>query len=700
MNKSNSLLSALIIPLCSPFVLQDAHAQIAPISDYFVSARTTSGPQINSTKDSAILYTHLVRIEDAASFQIKFGRTKLAEGTQLRMTSFQDGATQHLNATTLEQWRNKSAWFNGSTVLVELIAKPNTRTSHVTIDGVMMIEQFGEDRSICGDTDDRVLSYENRDARAIPIGCTAWIIDDSNHTLLTAGHCAESADDIAVVEFNVPLSDSNGNIQHPGPEDQYASDPVSLQSYYSQIGDDWAYFGCFPNTETGLTPYQAQDDYYVLSNTAPIVKGQDITICGFGVTYAGTPATYNQAQKIHTGPYAALNGTAIGYQTDTSGGNSGSAVLNEATGEAIGIHTNAGCSASGGENWGCAIHNSGLQNALANPQGVCIPNILIYNFPYTLPYDILPNITTAYQFEIGAGEEQPIPDLVKVVLLVNGNQTILNTTHLGGDSYEVTFPTFNCDDVVDYYFKAQGDGGTIVYHPYNAPGNQHKIVVGEIIAKVAMTENFDDGIPSSWTASGLWTSTTSCMPSGECDGGPAAYFGLTSSCTYDDGSGPAGSLMTPAIPIDSFAGDFTLSFCSAIETENLDGYDDTDLYINGALYASIDESANWQLIEIDLTGITGNTIQIEWRFDAGDKILNDFRGWHVDGVQLVAQSIECDDTVGCVADITGDSIVNVSDLLLVIDQWGNANSPADITGDGIVNVSDLLEVVGNWGECP
>jgi hypothetical protein len=31
---------------------------------------------------------------------------------------------------------------------------------------------------------------------------------------------------------------------------------------------------------------------------------------------------------------------------------SGSAVLNEATGEAIGIHTNAGCSSNGAENWG------------------------------------------------------------------------------------------------------------------------------------------------------------------------------------------------------------------------------------------------------------------------------------------------------------------------------------------------------------
>ena len=50
-------------------------------------------------------------------------------------------------------------------------------------------------------------------------------------------------------------------------------------------------------------------------------------------------------------------------------------------------------------------------------------------------------------------------------------------------------------------------------------------------------------------------------------------------------------------------------------------------------------------------------------------------------------------------DINGDGYVNVTDLLAVIDQWGQTDSPADVTGDGVVDVTDLLEVVGNWGPC-
>ena len=71
-------------------------------------------------------------------------------------------------------------------------------------------------------------------------------------------------------------------------------------------------------------------------------------------------------------PFVDSFGDTLQYAVDTSGGNSGSAVLNENTGEAIGIHTHAGCNSSGG-NHGTAIDQAGLQSALANPQGVCVP---------------------------------------------------------------------------------------------------------------------------------------------------------------------------------------------------------------------------------------------------------------------------------------------------------------------------------------
>lgn len=57
----------------------------------------------------------------------------------------------------------------------------------------------------------------------------------------------------------------------------------------------------------------------------------------------------------------------------------------------------------------------------------------------------------------------------------------------------------------------------------------------------------------------------------------------------------------------------------------------------------------------------------------------------------------------CPGDITGDDVVNVIDLLLVINLWGNPRALdgiADINRDGFVNVLDLLAVISGWGPCP
>jgi 1,4-alpha-glucan branching enzyme len=52
----------------------------------------------------------------------------------------------------------------------------------------------------------------------------------------------------------------------------------------------------------------------------------------------------------------------------------------------------------------------------------------------------------------------------------------------------------------------------------------------------------------------------------------------------------------------------------------------------------------------------------------------------------------------CIADLTGDGVVNVSDLLVIIGAWGTPN--ADITGDTMTDVSDLLIAIGEFGPCP
>ena len=52
-----------------------------------------------------------------------------------------------------------------------------------------------------------------------------------------------------------------------------------------------------------------------------------------------------------------------------------------------------------------------------------------------------------------------------------------------------------------------------------------------------------------------------------------------------------------------------------------------------------------------------------------------------------------------VADVNGDGIVNIQDLVLVSGQFGKTGEhKADVNGDGVVNILDLVWVAGAFGK--
>lgn len=63
---------------------------------------------------------------------------------------------------------------------------------------------------------------------------------------------------------------------------------------------------------------------------------------------------------------------------------------------------------------------------------------------------------------------------------------------------------------------------------------------------------------------------------------------------------------------------------------------------------------------------------------------------------------DCQDDA-CPGDISGNGVVDVSDLLQVISDWGASGGPSDCASsagaipDGVVNVTDLLYIISQWG---
>ncbi|MDZ4773992.1 MAG: hypothetical protein SGI72_12755 [Planctomycetota bacterium] len=307
-----------------------------------------------------------VEIPNASWLRLRFSDIDIASSASLRIVSLADGAVQTHSQRTAEEWNFTSAYFNGSSVWVEVLAQPNSGSSRVRLESVTSGIPIPPAPSQCGPTDDRVFSSDPRVGRLQPSTCTAFLVDHCSRALMTAGHCTGGYN---VVEFNVPISSAGGNAVHPPPSDQYAVDFVSLQSSVVATGSDWAIFGCFANPNTGKTPFEAQQVAFVRQNPPLFDATLQMRVTGFGNDL--TPPSANFAQQTHAGPYFNVSGNIVRYLADTTGGNSGSPVILEANGKVIAIHTNGACDVGfTNANYGTSLANTGLNAALNNPLGV------------------------------------------------------------------------------------------------------------------------------------------------------------------------------------------------------------------------------------------------------------------------------------------------------------------------------------------
>lgn len=329
----------------------------------------------------AVVYANTLYFEGAAWTRLDFDEaaTQLAEGEVLRVTSLLDGHVQHLTQDHLRRWSFTSAYFNGDAVKVEVLGTQETAAARVVVEGAWVGERANGTsiQSICGPNDERTLSEDPRAGRWMTSGgCTGWLIGSprrgQSNCMLTAGHCGAGSP-AGVLQFNVPLSSGTGGIVNPPPSEQFPGVAGTNLGTNGGVGNDWLIMELDINSETGLTAIEhAGGLSYRLAATAPPATSQELRITGYGVTEADLPREWSQVQKTHAGAYTSLSGTSLRHTVDTTGGNSGSAIEDETTGLAIGIHTHGGCSRTGsGSNAATAIGHPDLQAAIAEKAFVC-----------------------------------------------------------------------------------------------------------------------------------------------------------------------------------------------------------------------------------------------------------------------------------------------------------------------------------------
>jgi len=490
-------LSGLAALVSTTVLAATASAQTAALHEQTVDAGHDTGWVANPGTTEAVTAWFVADVPAAPWVRLHFGDVQLdgdplsGVATQLRITSLQDLGVQVLDARTLEQWQRTSAYFNGGSVLVEVVAPPGAGPSRVRLASIQAELATGLEATICGATDDRVLSADPRAARVIPVGCTVWLIDDCAKCFLTAGHCAGTG--LQVVQFNVPLSTASGSLQHPPPSDQYAVDVTSKVTNGGQgVGNDWGYFGVFANSTTGLTPFQAQGQTYVLAAPPPFSATDVIRITGYGTD--SSPSAWNQVQQTNTGTWMSANGSALNYATDTTGGNSGSPILHEATGTAIGIHTHGGCSTSPGTgNNGTASTLAALQSALASPTGVCAAGIVpAGSLPERVPAGTPTLVRLQALTPLVPGSAE-----VRVRSNASGAFVALPMTEVSGGVHEAWLPPFDCGDAPEFFFAATTSACGVATSPAGAPASSYALEVGTTVVLLADDFQTDQG----WTAS-------------------------------------------------------------------------------------------------------------------------------------------------------------------------------------------------------
>ena len=598
--------AALALHLSAPGQVAPDHSQTVAIAiDSGLVANTVTAPA--GVGLAQVVWSTVVMVPGSSWLRLRYAGVMLSgqatpggDGSFLRITSLRDGAvmTQHL--LHVGQWQDTSAYFNGDAVQVELLAFPGTGQNRLVIDQVLAGPLTPiTTESICGNTDDRTLSTDPRCARNQPTGCTSWMIDDCNHCFLTAGHCAGSG--LQVVQFNVPLSTTSGSLQHPPPSDQYAVDPASLQTHGGLgVGNDWAYFGVFPNSVTGLTPFQANGGQaFALQPTPPAVGAQQIRITGYGSTTSPVSPTWYLVQKTHAGPYATFTGTTVQYVTDTTGGNSGSPVIVDGTNQAIGIHTHGGCNPTGGQNSGTGSNHVGLQAALADPAGVCYCPELEFAFPNGLPASLSPTGGTPIRVQLSGPIALQPGTLVLHVTSSAGTATAI-AAPLGAGLHEVVAPAVPCGETVLFHFNATGVNSTAYASPAGAPAQRYSALAAETLTTIRA---FDfNTAPAGWTVvntnlqAGAWqrgVPIDSRGPDGDFDGSGQCW--VTGNQNNVDVDGGPTTLLTDTVDL-SGAGDPRVRFAVWFANDDNDDRLQVD--------ASNDGGANWTNV-LDLGPFAG-----------------------------------------------------------------------------------------------
>jgi subtilisin family serine protease len=160
---------------------------------------------------------------------------------------------------------------------------------------------------------------------------------------------------------------------------------------------------------------------------------------------------------------------------------------------------------------------------------------------------------------------------------------------------------------------------------------------------VVMHDDAENG-ENSWFAEGLWHQTNHRASSGTC----SWYYGRENAWNYDTGEGNSGTLTSGIIDLSAYE-DAVLLFNQYREVESYGGG-----YDMCSVEASDDGGVSWEVVwqmgssspcegewgdsgVLALSDFAGRFLMLRFTFDTVDDSYNDYEGWYVDDIRLIAE---------------------------------------------------------------
>lgn len=353
-------------------------------------------------------------------------------------------------------------------------------------------------------------------------------------------------------------------------------------------------------------------------------------------------------------------------------------------------------------------------------------NYLTFTFPNGLPATVSPSGGTTVRVNVAGRLASPQANSGQLHYNAGAGFVTVPMTAVSSTEYDAVFPALPCGSTVSYYFSANNTLGDT----YNSPGDAPTVVYSAPVASnvtLQLNETFETN--TGWTAgmagdtatTGVWTRVnpngTTAQPEDD-HSNPGTICWVTGQGTIGGGIGDADvdggrtTLLSPAFNLAAYQ-EAIISYWRWY-SNGLGGDPNNDVFRveisnnNGSTWTSLETvgpagpgtSGGWIYHEATVSGIVPLTSQVRVRFIAEDAGTGSVIEAALDDFQI--RELECA-AAPCPPDLNGDGVVDLTDLTLLLANFGcvGPSCTGDLDGDSDTDLSDLTGLLSAFGtNCP